>query len=155
MKTLRGHMTTPSLAYIDRLKASFRELEFRTMLARVFGEKAAKIPADIGQISMFDQASEKKIEARMDEIGSEDQFTNLEGGRVKYEFLLNESSRMKLIDQLLKKKSFAFYSITSGIDPISDSIIGLAFCSAPGEAVCGPMPEKQKEGKKSLAEFQN
>jgi len=136
----------------ERLKTAFRELEFRTFLSRVFGEKESKTTGGVGQISLFDQGS-KTSDTKVITEESPEEFTNISANSVNYEFVYTENDRKALVKELSRQRQIAFYTITSGKDPIADSLIGMAFNYSPAKAWFIPFPEKETECRKILKEL--
>src|SRR5690606_37563556 len=145
----------------EKLSALFEELEFRTLMKRVFGTKDT-VPAatsNSGQMSMFDapsaaatgsvapQAEEEQVEvpaARKETIHT-----------VIHDYHLVDTFelRQQLIQYLLLQDEFCFDTETTSLDGCSAELVGLAISYREWEAYYIPFPADQDETQKIINEF--
>ena len=128
----------------EALKPIFQELEFKTMLNRVFGGSApvaAKPKAS--QLSMFGQAS---TESSVEEPTQAEQpaVKNFSKEGVEYQVVKSKKSVSELIKKLEEYKEF---SIHSHVDA-SNTLSALTFACKPGQAYVVPI-----ENDKTLKDF--
>ena len=134
----------------NRLSELFSELEFRTIGRRILGEEftiattntggqqelfAAPPPPDTGEETLTDLKS-------------------LENTAHQYHLVDTEEKRQTLISDLLNASEMVFDTETTGLDPIMDDIVGIAFAVKSGEAYYVPLPEVLDEAANILATFQ-
>ena len=141
---------------VDKLKALFEELEFRTTLKRILGEttgtpqkpKTAATP----QMSLFADSTDSKSTAMEEEKPEE----KLNIGTVEHEYHLIDTPelRKRLVRYLLAQEEFCFDTETDSIEPIEANLVGLAFSYRKGEAYYVPVPEKKEEAQQIVDEFQ-
>jgi DNA polymerase-1 len=115
----------------DALGAIFDELEFRTLLKRVMGEKAGKSSANTGQISLFDQPQEATDD--VDDVPASKK--SLDSELPDYHVMDNPELVQSLARHLSKQTSFA-------LSPLMDNqntLWGLAIAYAPAEAYYIPL----------------
>jgi len=134
----------------ELLKPIFEELEFRTIIRRVFGEEMKKGASSDGQLSMFSEASQEAIEA----VASEEKtLQSFDESKVAYKMVNTEKAMVELADKLSKQKEFCFDTETTGIDAFEANLVGIAFSFKKGEAYYIPTPENDDEVKKVLSHF--
>lgn len=130
----------------DALLGFLLEMEFRTLQTKLFGKKplntsARPIPADdlfagnqeptppraiidspqqpaSGQMELFETAPLKTIDD------------------IKHEYILADSAELRqhMVSELLKHDSWCFDTETTGLDPLMDELLGIAFCAEPHKA---------------------
>ena len=137
----------------EKLGELFSELEFRTLGRRVLGDEFTVSASSTStsqsaghQPGLFDSAPSAAAETVSD-------MKNLENTPHKYECVDNQEKRASLIAALLKSKEFVFDTETTGLNPILDDIVGLAFSFKAGEGYYVPLPEEEAEAKAILKEF--
>ncbi|MDN5203882.1 DNA polymerase I [Fulvivirgaceae bacterium BMA10] len=134
----------------DKLTKVFQELEFRTILKRIFNVEEAKPKTAGAQISLFEAASPKEEE----QIPSQPQeMANIFSVVHDYHLIDTPELRQRLITHLMAQDEYCFDTETTGIDPVEADLIGLAFSYHAKEAYYIPIPDDQNEAKKIVAEF--
>lgn len=132
-----------------RLEELFSELEFRTLGRRILGDdfSIAATPTT-GQGDLFANA-----------IASDDapimEMKDLENTKHDYHLVNSPEERKALIKRLEASKEFVFDTETTGLNPILDEMVGLAFSVKVGEAYYVPFPEDQSETQAILHEFKS
>ena len=135
---------------LKKLKPIFEDLEFRTLLRRVFGEQPLTSTEDSGQLSMFRGNQESESEQK-------DTNTKKTISDVHHDYKLAESEKEMslLVQKLNKSPEFCFDTETTGIDAIEADLVGLAFSIKKGEAFYVPVPEDETLAKKIVSFFKD
>lgn len=140
----------------DQLLNILQELEFRSMQAKLFGRKAPSpaaappLPADDLFAVSQPESNAPEEPATMTPQGSSGQL-DLFGERqlktvddIKHEYILADTpeTRKSMIAELGKYGSWCFDTETTGLNPLTDTLLGIAFCAEPHKAwympVSGP-----------------
>ncbi|MDR3339329.1 MAG: DNA polymerase I [Candidatus Symbiothrix sp.] len=142
---LRQKMNEPALRKI------FDELEFRTLLARIFGTEtkpAFVAPNQPRQTSLFDEVSTDSPEEIF--------HTSLESIQTtphRYSLVQEEKDILDLIAAIKAQKFVAFDTETTGLDTLSAELVGMSFALKEGEAYFVPVPENRVEAQKRVDFF--
>ena len=155
-------VTLPELVKRDpspeELLALLQELEFRSMQAKLFGKKAPearKSPLPADDLFAPSQAEQPPAEApaapaadaRQNGSGQMDLFEERHLKTVddfKHEYIIadTEEARSAMVAELEKHDSWCFDTETTGLNPLTDKLLGVAFCAEPHKAwympVSGP-----------------
>ncbi len=134
----------------DKLKPIFEELEFRTVLKRIFNQDLSSATNSTGQLDMFSEASKKAIDLDEDISSKKD---TLESIKYNYQLLSDSASIKDLVDQLNEQKKFCFDTETTGIDAIEAKVVGIAISYEKGNAFYIPIPLDLKEASSVLHLF--
>lgn len=134
------------------LKELFNELEFRTLMKRIFGEViTGNAVSASGQVSMFGEntgqsaASKDPSPSRkeiIEEVEVKD-FNTINNVPHRYECVDSEEKIIELVNLLIKSNEICFDTETTDIDPINAELVGMSFSVAPGEAYYIPMPDNK------------
>lgn len=128
----------------EELKKIFEDLEFRTLLVRLFNQDTAptlsKAPL---QGNLF---TEELIEESPKAVKIElpDKYTDINTTPHKYKIVKTEENMTALSIELLKQKSVCFDTETTGVDPLLCELVGLSFAFNEGEAFYIPISEKRE-----------
>ncbi|HWR99404.1 MAG TPA: DNA polymerase I, partial [Prolixibacteraceae bacterium] len=124
----------------------FAELEFRNMLAKQPKQEIAIQKPVNPQGSLFDFAVEpvRVPESNLGQILSYQH---------DYHLVEGEEARAGLIRMLLTQKEFCFDTETTGLDPLSDQLVGISVSCKKGEAYYIPVPADQKQARQLVNEF--
>lgn len=155
-------VTLPELVKKDpnpeELLALLQELEFRSMQAKLFGKKApearkAPLPADdLFAPAQAAQSPEETLAipaapVQQNGSGQMDLFEERHLKTVddfKHEYIIadTEEARAAMIAELEKHDSWCFDTETTGLNPLTDELLGISFCTEPHKAwympVSGP-----------------
>lgn len=137
----------------ENLKPIFEELEFRTLLKRVFTSESTTAGSDTsssGQLSMFSAASKKAIDLDDSEPRTLDTIDTV---KHDYQLITTKEERAKLISELANQSEFCFDSETTGIDAIEATVVGLSFSFKKGQAFYVAVPFDQAEAQSVINEF--
>lgn len=136
---------------MEKLKALFEELEFRTLSARILGsqesipKEGVVVPASGYQTSMFDQGDGVFM--------PENQYQNIESVLHTYHHVEDASARAALIQLLSAHNSWCFDTETTGLDTLTAELVGIAFAVQPGEAWFLHLPQGKDACMAVLEEF--
>ena len=144
----------------EKLKAIFDDLEFRTLIKRVFGLKET-VPAGTtaGQMSMFDTAAPTSnvLTAEAEEEGESltppPQKDTIHTVIHDYHLIDTPELRKSLIQYLYLQKEFCFDTETTSLDACSAELVGMAISYYPTEAYYVSFPQDQDETQKIINEF--
>lgn len=146
----------------ERLMALFRELEFRTLGRRLFGETwtiAAPAPSTT-ELSSVEETEEELEEE--EELSSEEEsefappptepVKRLEDVPHDYRLIASSSERRALMAELASQRRFCFDTETTGLQRNAE-LVGLAFSVRPHSGFYVPVPEDPEEARFLLEEF--
>ncbi|MBL3654707.1 DNA polymerase I [Fulvivirga sediminis] len=138
----------------DKLQPIFDELEFRTLLKRVFGQEASSASASSasssGQLSMFSAESKEAIEVE-EEVVTEK--STIKTVAHEYHLITTPEKRKELATYLKKQKEFCFDTETTNIDAVEAEVVGIAFSYVKGEAFYVSVPLDREQAKEVLNDF--
>ena len=125
----------------QKLKTLFAELEFNTLGKRLFGNDFS---IDQQQISLFGD------DTAMEGVSTHKTIADVEH---TYHLVDTPEKRATLIEKLAQQKAFCFDTETTGLNPRTCEMLGLAFSFQPHTGYYVPMPEDPDENKAVLEEF--
>ena len=125
----------------QKLKTLFAELEFSTLGKRLFGND---FNVDQQQISLFGE------ETALADVSKYKTIANVEH---EYHLIDTPKKRAALIEKLAQQKTFCFDTETTGLNPRTCALLGLAFSFQPHTGYYVPIPEDPDENKAVLEEF--
>ena len=164
----------------EELRKIFEEMEFRTLIDRVFNreKKTASAGATAmshdkaqgslfgDQPSLFDQPSTSpssqassqgnlfaEFEYENTGNGNYSNLACLENSKYDYQLIDTEEKRTELIQKLLTKETFSLDTETTGTDPITAKLVGMSFSYTENQAFYVPVPAEQNEAQKIVNEF--
>jgi DNA polymerase-1 len=124
----------------------FNELEFRTLITRIIGDKvkaaAAPTPApkvESMQGSLFD-AEEENSEEEVVEV----KIANINTEAHRYDIIDNPATVSKLAEKLSSVKEYGVHIVTSGESSIERRIVGVAISAMKSVAAYIPMPSDEE-----------
>ncbi len=125
----------------QKLKGLFAELEFSTLGKRIFGND---FNIDQQQISLFGD------ETTLADVSKHKTIADVEH---TYHLVDTPEKRAALIEKLAQQKAFCFDTETTGLNPRTCELLGLAFSFQPHTGYYAPMPEDPDKNKAVLEEF--
>lgn len=125
----------------QKLKTLFAELEFSTLGKRLFGND---FNVDQQQISLFGE------ETSLADVSTHKTIADVEH---TYHLVDTPEKRATLIEKLAQQKAFCFDTETTGLNPRTCEMLGLAFSFQPHTGYYVPMPEDPDKNKAVLEEF--
>lgn len=126
----------------DKLSEIFDELEFRSLIDRVIknnSDTPVKTKQDAIQGDLFSGF------ATAETIETETGLKTLADIEHNYQLVDTEEARQRLLEKLLKQKSVAFDTETTGLEATEVDIIGMSFCWKEGESYYVPVPKDNKD----------
>ncbi|WP_155206442.1 DNA polymerase I [Xanthovirga aplysinae] len=130
-----------------KLRAIFEELEFRTLLKRVF-EVNSKVTSN-AQMSMFEttEVSTEKEEKEGKILKT------IQNTPHEYHLADSEQKHKKLVSYLMQNKEVAFDTETSSLDAFEAELVGMSFAVEENKAYYVPVPENKEEAQKVVEQF--
>lgn len=125
----------------QKLKTLFAELEFSTLGKRLFGND---FNIDQQQISLFGD------DTAMTDVSTHKTIADVEH---TYHLVDTPEKRATLIEKLTQQKAFCFDTETTGLNPRTCEMLGIAFSFQPHTGYYVPMPEDPDKNKAVLEEF--
>jgi len=136
----------------DQLKALFHELEFRTLLQKIFGKATTPtVQKSTAQTILFEMAEKTPIKKEALPIAPF--LSTLANTPHQYHLIDTPVLRKDLIKHLALQKEVCFDTETTSLDPRQATLLGIAFTYYPGEAYYVPLPEDQTAAKQVVQEF--
>jgi len=133
----------------EELRKIFQELEFRTLLERIFKEKPKETPAATpGQGDLFGFFTS--------ETTSEPEKTNLATLHTlncNYQLVDNEEKLSQLIQNIVTQSVLSLDTETTSTDPIRAELVGMSFSYAENQAFYVPVPADRSEAQKIVDRF--
>ena len=134
----------------EKLREVFQELEFRTMMKRVFGDNstpsAAPAKSNHMQGSLFDTQETLPIEPTRE-------YKTLQDTKHHYVLCTTEELISEAIRQMKSAEAFCFDTETTGLVAFDADIVGLALSSKPQEGYYIPFPREFEAAKTLFARF--
>ena len=159
------------------LRKIFEEMEFRTLIERIFPKEIKNTPSEKvapakanqqsdlfgGQLSLFDAPQTKTTGSQgnlFDEFTDSGQgdsfFSNLASLKTTshdYQLIDTEDKRRNFLQIITTKEIFSLDTETTGTDPISAELVGMSFSYAENQAFYVPVPAERSEALKFVNEF--
>lgn len=144
------------------LREIFEELEFRTLINRVFETATGQAPTaqkktsqstENTQMSLFDTPVET---APTEEVFPEENGSGLKSLQTvphNYYLVDDKAKRAALITKLFMQKSVSFDTETTNVDVFLADLVGLSFSFQNGEAYFVTLPQNREETLEILQEF--
>ena len=138
----------------DQLKILFSELEFKSLIKRLFGEaptptSVAVAAATEGQGDLFEFAAAGKPEM-MEPLP---QFSTIRDVKHKYHLVTTAAERNALAGKLSGCHVVCFDTETTSLDVRTAELIGISFCIEPHEAWFVILPPDREQTLKALEPF--
>lgn len=144
----------------EKIKNIFDELEFRTLAQRVFTDLSLKVEPSIQK----NIQSSNQVPDLFSSLSEEEKFVDV-SNRVllktiyntphQYKLVKNSQDISALVDYLMQQPSFSFDTETTGLDPISDELVGISFSCKAHEGFYVPIPSSFDEAQSILDHFTN
>jgi len=138
----------------DDLKLLFTELEFKSLIKRLFGESptaasVAVAAASSGQGDLFEFAAAEHPEMTEPAPG----FKTIQDVKHKYHLVTTAAERAELAEKLSGVLEICFDTETTSLDVRTAELIGISFCIEPGEAWFVTLPPDLEQTKLALEPF--
>lgn len=139
----------------EELKRIFEDLEFRTLLTRIFKDDNTPTPiSPKGPVQGDLFATDNTLfpaQNTTTEIPSD--FHDINSTFHKYKMVEGDEEMASLCSELLKQKSVSFDTETTGIDPLTSEIVGISFAFIESEAYYVPLSENRDEAVRQVGIF--
>lgn len=135
---------------VQKLKKIYADLEFKNLLSKLDGPIASQKKAEAVQLSLFDNYVANDAEEKKYSTLSE--LTSVEH---KYQLIDNEELMVDFLGKLAQQEFFCFDTETTGINTISDDLVGFSFSWKEFEAYYVPIPSDRQEAEKFVLRFKN
>ena len=133
----------------EALRKIFEEMEFRTLMERVFKNEKKTTPTPAApQADLFGFFADENT----DEIKNSN-LTRLEDLSYDYQLIDTEGKRQELLQKILTKEFFSLDTETTGTDPITAELVGMSFAYAENQAFYVPVPAEREEAQKIVNLF--
>ena len=133
----------------EALRKIFEEMEFRTLMERVFKNEKKTTPTPAApQADLFGFFADENT----DEIKNSN-LTRLENLSYDYQLIDTEEKRQELLQKILTKEIFSLDTETTGTDPITAELVGMSFAYAENQAFYVPVPAEREEAQKIVNLF--
>jgi DNA polymerase I len=150
----------------ESLRKIFEEMEFRTLIDRVFKKEGQKIGTSSeanssSKRSKSQEAPNAPIQGNLFDVFTpndavEEFKTNLERldlSIVDYQLIDNQEKRHLLIQKLLTIEILSLDTETTGTDPMEAELVGMSFSYVENQAFYVPVPADREEALKIVNEF--
>ncbi len=111
----------------EALISCFESFEFKGLVKRLGGTDAPAVQKDV-QLDLFDTPTLRDINNKPH----------------NYRLISDSSERKQLAARLEESNCWAFDTETTGLDPLTDRLLGISFCINEGEAYYAPIAEAQE-----------
>ena len=143
----------------DTLRKIFEELEFRTLMERIFKKESS--PASPIAGTLFNQENGpvqgNLFEEFTPDHTNEEKKSNLESLNslsYYYQLIDTEEKRNEIIKKLLTSEILALDTETTGTDPMDAELVGMSFSITENQAFYVPVPAEREEAIKIVREFE-
>ena len=143
----------------DTLRKIFEELEFRTLMERIFKKESS--PASPIAGTLFNQENGpvqgNLFEEFTPDHTNEEKKSNLESlNSLSYDYQLidTEEKRNEIIKKLLTSEILALDTETTGTDSMDAELVGMSFSITENQAFYVPVPAEREEAIKIVREFE-
>ena len=143
----------------DTLRKIFEELEFRTLMERIFKKESS--PASPIAGTLFNRENGpvqgNLFEEFTPDHTNEEKKSNLESlNSLSYDYQLidTEEKRNEIIKKLLTSEILALDTETTGTDPMDAELVGMSFSITENQAFYVPVPAEREEAIKIVREFE-
>ena len=131
----------------EKVQNLFEELEFRTLAKRLLNIESenttnkatqaasSKTTTNSGQMDLF--AMEEEIPTTS--------YQNISDQQIKYQLVSTAEQRSKLLTDLMQQTSVCFDTETTGLNPLTADLIGLAFCFDRKQAFYVHIPKGEEQ----------
>jgi DNA polymerase I len=143
----------------DTLRKIFEEMEFRTLMERIFKKESS--PASPIAGTLFNQENGpvqgNLFEEFTPDHTNEEKKSNLESlNSLSYDYQLidTEEKKNEIIKKLLTSEILALDTETTGTDPMDAELVGMSFSITENQAFYVPVPAEREEAIKIIREFE-
>ena len=144
----------------EALRKIFEELEFKTLIDRVFKKESAAGNKAPSPLPLFAQENgpvqgdlfasftgEEASDSKETELGS------LKTLNYDYQLIDTESKRAEILQKLLTSEILALDTETTGTEPMEAELVGMSFAVAENQAFYVPVPKEREEALRIVGQF--
>lgn len=134
----------------EKLRSLYSDLEFKNLLSKIESPKSSAPKSDARQLSLFDEY--------VDEGTGKIKYSNLSeltSTEHTYQLIDSEELITDFLAILNQQKFFCFDTETTGINTISDDLVGFSFSWKEFEAFYVPIPKDRDEATKFVSRFKD
>ena len=125
------------------IKRIFEDLEFKTLLSRVFKQDSTPTPSKVFiQGDLFASIEEA---SQTSSLEFSQELSDIHSTPHKYSFVQTIEEMTALSIELSKQKSVCFDTETTGLDPLLSELVGMSFAFKEGEAYYVSISENKNE----------
>ncbi len=149
----------------DALRKIFEELEFRTLMERIFrkeGNAGANLAAPkesrpagglFAQNDLFQGDLFAENQPQSPDEPEKTSLTTLKTIKTNYQLVDTKEKRSEILQNLLTAEILSLDTETTGTDPMDTELVGMSFAVAENEAFYVPVPADREEALKIVQEF--
>ncbi len=138
----------------QKLGDLFKELEFRTLYKRMFGDSQSTGVDSLQASSKNNNANNIGLFSTEEHIVSAEQsYKTAENTPHSYHLVDTNKKIEELLDLLSKSEVYCFDTETDGLDALLCNIVGMSFCTEPTVAYYLPLSENREEVVSILNQF--
>ncbi|MEG1660016.1 MAG: DNA polymerase I [Bacteroides sp.] len=146
------------------LRKIFEEMEFHTLMERIFKRENASLPTpppdDSAAGPLFAQSNAPlqgdlfaENPANGQGVEKKTNLETLETSIATYQLIDTVEKRSQIIQKLITSEILSLDTETTGIDPMSAELVGMSFSITENEAYYVPVPAEREEALKIVNEF--
>ncbi|MBQ3239797.1 MAG: DNA polymerase I [Akkermansia sp.] len=128
----------------EALREILRKLEFRSLADRLCGKEETPVAdTDFGELFAASAPSPEAAAEQAEQLDlfASPQLTDINSTPHHYRLITTEPERRELADKLASSPRWAFDTETTGLDPLTDKLLGVSFCITPHEACYVPVAD--------------
>ena len=137
----------------DQLKLLFTELEFKSLIKRLFGETPTPASVETAKVTMGQGDLFEFAAAQQPEMVTAPQFKTIKDIQHSYHLVTTAAERTELAERLSKVSLICFDTETTGLDVRTAELVGISFCTEPHEAWFVMLPPNREQAQLALAPF--
>lgn len=142
----------------EALRSIFEELEFRTLIERIFKKESQPLPFSAGTLFGPEKDPAQgnlfaEITPNGQEVEKKSNLECLDTAKQNYQLIDTEEKRKEIIQKLLTSKIIALDTETTATDAMDAELVGMSFSVAENEAFYVPIPAEREEALKIVNEF--
>lgn len=142
----------------DALRKIFEELEFRTLIERIFKKEQHPLPFSAGPLFSQENGPVQgdlftEITPDGQDVEKKSNLERLDTAKQDYQLIDTEEKRTEIIQKLLTSEILALDTETTSTDAMDAELVGMSFSIAENQAFYVPVPTQREEAIKIVNEF--
>lgn len=130
----------------EKVQNLFEELEFRALAKRLINIESE----NTNNKTIQEASSKKTTNGQMDLFAMEKEipvasYQNISDQQIKYQLVSTAEQRSQLLTDLIQQTSVCFDTETTGLNPLTADLIGLAFCFEKNQAFYVHIPKGEEQ----------